>query len=52
MYDAATTFHSSLIVNGTHIANSSLVDTYKIVGYGIDTFSKMDAAQLAERNDY
>lgn len=41
MYDAATTFHSSLIVNGTHIANSSLVDTYKIVGYGIDTFSKI-----------
>lgn len=41
MYDTATTFHNSLIVNGSHIANSSLVDTYKIVGYGQDTHSKI-----------
>lgn len=41
MFSTATTFHDSLIVNGTHIANSSLVDTYKIVGYGTDTHSKI-----------
>lgn len=39
MYSSATAFHSGLIVSGTHIANSSLVDTYKIVGTGEDTAS-------------
>ena len=41
MYSAATTFHNSLIVSGTHIANSNLVDTYKIVGKNYDTKSKI-----------
>jgi pimeloyl-ACP methyl ester carboxylesterase len=39
MYSSATTFHSGLIVSGEHIANSNLVDTYKIVGIGEDTAS-------------
>lgn len=45
MYSAATTFHSSLIISGTHIANGGLVDTYKIVGKNYDTKSiiKYDA---------
>lgn len=39
MFSAATTFHNGLMVSGTHIANGSLVDTYKIVGTGEDTAS-------------
>lgn len=39
MHSSATTFHSGLIVSGEHIANSNLVDTYKIVGTGEDTAS-------------
>ena len=39
MFSSATSFHNNLIASGTHIANSSLVDTYKIVGEGIDTKS-------------
>lgn len=34
MYSSATSFHNSLMISGTHVANSSLVDVYKIVGYG------------------
>lgn len=41
MYSTATTFHSGLIVSGEHIANSNLVDTYKIVGIGKDTASML-----------
>lgn len=41
MFDSALSFHSSLLVNGIHIANSSLVDTYKIYGINKDTISKV-----------
>lgn len=41
MFNSALSFHSSLLVNGTHIANSSLVDTYKIYGTNKDTISKV-----------
>ena len=41
MFNTATTFHSGLLISGTHIANGNLVDTYKIVGSGIDTASKI-----------
>lgn len=42
MFQTATSFHSSLLVGGTHIANSSQVETYKIYGTGEDTISKIN----------
>lgn len=41
MYNIANDMHDDLFVSGTHIANGSLVDTYKIVGTGHDTISKI-----------
>ncbi len=41
MFQNAIDFHSSLINNGTHIANDSSIDTYKIVGVGINTVFKV-----------
>lgn len=41
MFSSALSFHSSLLVSGTHIANSTSVDTYKIYGTGNDTISKV-----------
>ena len=41
MFNSATTFHSGLLISGTHVANGGLVDTYKIVGSGVDTASKI-----------
>ena len=42
MFQTASSFHSSLLVNGTHIANSSLVETYKIYGTGENTISRVN----------
>lgn len=41
MFSNATSFHNSLLVNGTHVANGGLVDTYKIYGKGEDTISRI-----------
>ncbi len=41
MYSQATAFHNSLMVSGVHIANSSLVETYKIIGTGYDTITQL-----------
>lgn len=41
MFGTAVAFHNGLLINGTHIANSGLVDTYKIYGTGYDTISKV-----------
>lgn len=41
MRNDATSFHASLYTNNTHIANSNLVDTYRIVGNGKDTIRRV-----------
>lgn len=42
MFGTAHNFHNSLMVNSAHIANTALVDTYKIYGVGQDTISRID----------
>ena len=39
MFNAAETFHNSLYINGTHVAERNDVDTYKIIGVGEDTIT-------------